>query len=652
MRFHFKTSFLLLSTLSAPAFAQEAPAPETPADEIVVTALRTPLPLDRIASTITVLGKAEIDRSQATILSDLLARTPGVSISRNGGFGTSTQVRIRGAETDQTVVVLDGVKLADASSTGGGYNFANMLTGDAARIEILRGPQSILWGSQAIGGVVNIATATPTEPLEGSMDIEGGSRQTVNARAAIGGHDGRIDFRFAANAFSTEGISAISPRYLGNEKDPYRNASGTGRVGVRISDAISVDLRGYYSSGRTDIDSSGTVPDSPEYSTNEEWIGYAGLNAILFGGALNNRISFSRSDTVRQNFNPSRKVRAQSFDAKGQTRSYQYQGNLSVLGGWKLVFGAEREEQKMRSASPGDSNAAYATIRAHASIDSYYAQLNGTIVDGLTVSGGVRHDHHSSFGDNDVLGGGGAWALFDGRTVLRASYGEGFKAPTLYQLYSDFGNQALQPERSHGWDAGVEQHLFDRHLILSATWFDRTTTNLILFSGCPATNKPPLCFAPGTTTARSGYYANVQRSQAHGAELAGALSFGGFSLDGNYTWTVSEDRSPGVDFGNQLPRRPRNAANGSATYVWPFGLSTGVAVRWSGKTLDTAQTSATVLPLENAAYTLVDLRAELPIGKALKLFGRVENLFDEYYETARRYGALGRSFYAGFRARF
>jgi vitamin B12 transporter len=542
------------------------------------------------------------------------------------------------------VVVLDGVKLADASSTGGGYNFANMLTGDAARIEILRGPQSILWGSQAIGGVVNIATATPTEPLEGSMDIEGGSRQTVNARAAIGGHDGRIDFRFAANAFSTEGISAISPRYLGNEKDPYRNASGTGRVGVRISDAISVDLRGYYSSGRTDIDSSGTVPDSPEYSTNEEWIGYAGLNAILFGGALNNRISFSRSDTVRQNFNPSRKVRAQSFDAKGQTRSYQYQG--------KLVFGAEREEQKMRSASPGDSNAAYATIRAHASIDSYYAQLNGTIVDGLTVSGGVRHDHHSSFGDNDVLGGGGAWALFDGRTVLRASYGEGFKAPTLYQLYSDFGNQALQPERSHGWDAGVEQHLFDRHLILSATWFDRTTTNLILFSGCPATNKPPLCFAPGTTTARSGYYANVQRSQAHGAELAGALSFGGFSLDGNYTWTVSEDRSPGVDFGNQLPRRPRNAANGSATYVWPFGLSTGVAVRWSGKTLDTAQTSATVLPLENAAYTLVDLRAELPIGKALKLFGRVENLFDEYYETARRYGALGRSFYAGFRARF
>lgn len=628
-------------------------APEAGAvEQIIVTALRAPLPLNKVASTITVIDKMEIDRSQAPVVSDLLVRTPGLSLTRNGGFGTATQVRIRGADSEQTVVVLDGVKLADSSSTGGGYNFANLLTGDIARIEILRGPQSILWGSQAIGGVVNISTARPSRSLEGSMDIEAGSRETVNARAAVGGADGPIDWRIAGNVFTTEGISAISPRFGGREKDGYNNVGGTGRVGIQLTDSVSVELRGYYSRGRTDLDSAGAVPDSPEYSISEEMIGHAGLNADLFGGALHNRISFSQSETARQNFNPARRSRFTTFDARGHTRRFEYQGNLLVRDGWRMVFGAEREEQRMRSASPPDSTAPYATIRANASTDSFYAQLNGTIVDGLTVSGGVRSDHHSNFGGNTVLGAGAAWALFDGRTVLRASYGEGFKAPTLFQLFSNFGNQALQPERAHGWDAGVEQHLFDDLLLLSATWFDRTTTNLIQFNGCPATNPPPLCFAPGTIMPRSGYYDNVQRSEAHGVELDGSVNFRGLILRGNYTWTAAEDRSPGLNFGNQLPRRPRNTANASATYAWPFGLSTSVVIRWSGKSFDTARTSAAIAPFENAAYTLVDLRAELPLGEKVRLFGRVENLFDEDYETARRFGTLGRSFYVGFRGRF
>lgn len=642
--------FLLLALSATPASAEMPDA--ALGSDIVVTALRTPVHVSQVASSITVLDQDAIDQSQAPVVSDLLIRTPGISFTRNGGYGTNTSIRIRGAETDQTVLVVDGVKLADPSSTGGGYNFANLLTGDIARIEILRGPQSILWGTQAIGGVVNIVTATPVRPLEGSTDVSAGSRQTVNARAALGGASGRFHWRVAGNVFSTDGISAISPRFGGNEADGYRNAGGSGHLGIHITEGVSADLRGYYAKSRADIDSAGAVPDSPEYSRNEEWIGYAGLNADLLGGALRNRFSYSYSQTDRDNINPARRLRQTSFDARGRTRRLEYQGSLAIRDGWRATFGAEREEQRMRSASPADSLAAFSTIRASADIDSLYAQLSGTIVDGLTVSGGARRDHHSSFGNNMVFGAGGVWALSDGRTVLRASYGEGFKAPTLYQLFSDFGNAGLAPETAHGWDAGVEQSLFDRHLVVSATWFDRATTNLITFNGCPTTNRPPLCFMPGTATARPGYYANVQRSEAHGLELAGVARIGGLTVDGNYTFTSAEDRSPGLNFGNQLARRPRHAANGSATYTAPSGISAGVAVRWSGKAFDTARTSAAVAPFVNAAYTLVDLRAEVPLGGGITLLGRVENLFEEYYETARRFGSLGRSVYAGFRGRF
>ena len=658
-----KTMFLLLAAIATPAIAQAdldtrgAPAPDAAAagadGDIVVTALRVPLSPDRIASSVTVLDKAAIDRIQDPVVSDLLIRTPGVSFTRNGGYGTATSIRIRGAETDQTVLVIDGVRLADPSSTGGGYNFANLLTGDSSRIEVLRGPQSILWGSQAIGGVVNIVTATPTRSLEGSMDVEAGSRETGDGRMAVGGLSGPISWRIGANAITTQGISAISPRYGGQEKDGYDNVGATGRLGIALTQDVSLDLRGYYSNGQVDFDSSFGAPDTAEYSKNEEYIGYAGLNVALFDGVLRNRLSFSQAETNRLNIDPDRTVNDTTFDAKGRVRRFEYQGSVAIATGWSAVFGAEREEQRMRSASPPDSRAAFPITRGSASINSLYAQVNGEIVPGLTLTGGLRRDHHSSFGNSTVFGGGAAWSLFGGNTILRASYGEGFKAPTLYQLFSEYGNQALDPEKAHGWDAGIEQRLFDRHVTLSATWFDRRTRNLITFNSCPfAGTLPAICFNPATGLARFGYYANVQRSNAHGLELAGAATYGRFTLDGNYTYTVAEDRSPGVNFGNQLPRRPRDAANGSVSYAWPFGLTTGAAVRWSGRTFDTVRSSATVAPFRNAAYTVVDLRAEVPLGGGVQLFGRVENLFDEYYETARRYGQLGRSFYAGVRARF
>ena len=613
---------------------------------IVVTATRSPTPIDELPQTVTVLDKPAIDRAQDVGMSDLLLRTPGISLSRNGGYGAMTALRIRGAESEQTVVVIDGVKLNDPASASGGYNFANLLVGDTERVEILRGPQSIFWGSQAIGGVVNVVTALPQKALEGSFDVEAGSRQTVNGRAALGGKTGPLSWRIGAQAFTTDGISAIAPAYGGKERDAYSHRNVTGRAELAVSEDISVDLRSYYERGRSNFDS--TTADSPEYGSTRDFVGYAGVNAALFGGRLRNRLGFGYTDTKRATFDP-RRARIQSFDSAGRNQRLEYQGTLDIAEGWTASFGAENERSRFRSVSPAGSLATPipAPARGTAEITSFYGQLSAQPISGLTLTGGVRNDDHSRYGRKTLYSAGGVWALPTG-TILRASYGEGFKAPTLFQLFSDFGNRALDPEQAKGWDAGAEQRLFDGRFDIRATYFERRSRDLIIFNSCAATSTLPLCFQPGTAVRRSGYYQNVSRAYARGVEVQSAAHFGRLDIDGNYSWTLSEDRSTGsANFGNWLPRRPRHSANGAISYAWPIGLTTGVAVRWAGQSFDNA---ANTTRLDD--YTLVDLRAELALSPSVRLFGRVENLFDENYMTAFRYGTLGRSVFAGIRGRF
>ncbi|MDK2760086.1 MAG: TonB-dependent receptor [Sphingopyxis sp.] len=649
----FRTSICLAAAAaSSAAFADEAAtAPHAVAvaddDSIVVTATRAPLTLDEIPASIAVLDKAAIDRAQDIGVTELLLRTPGISISRNGGYGTSTSLRIRGAESDQSVVVIDGVKLNDPSSTGGGFNFTNLLAGDISRIEVLRGPQSILWGSQAIGGVVNVVTSTPERPLEGSFDVEAGSRETVNARAAIGGQTGPLSWRLGGQRFSTDGISSHAKAFGGVERDGYRNTNLSGRAKLALADNVSVELRGYYANGRVEFDGFNT--DSNDYGLNREFVGYAGINFDLADGRFRNRVAYAYTDTNRDNFNPDR-ARPQSFEADGRNRRWEYQGSFDFTDRVTAIFGAENERSDFRSRSPSASLATPvpAFARGRAEVTSVYGQLSVQPLDGLTLNGGIRYDDHNRYGGKTLFAAGGVWRLATG-TVLRASYGEGFKAPSLYQLFSEYGNVALDPERAKGWEAGIEQQLFARKLVVGATWFDRTTTNQIIYNPCSSPSTDPMCSVPGSSpaTPRFGYYSNVARSEARGIETAAALTLGGLKLDGNYSWILAEDRSPGTNFGKWLPRRPRQTANASASYAFDFGLELGAAVRWSGKSYDNASNAQRL-----DAYTLVDLRAEVKLTDAVKLFARAENIFDEQYMTTYRYGSLGRSIYGGIRGRF
>lgn len=636
-------SLLSLTFALALALPSAALADEASDASIVVTALRTPVEQDRVSATVTVLDETAIQRAQPVALTDLLVSTPGISLTRNGGYGAGTSLRIRGADAAQSVMVIDGMRISDPSNTAAGYGFANLLVDDIERVEVLRGPQSILWGSDAIGGVVNVVTRKAEQPLEGSMAVEAGSHDTVSARAGIGGTGPLIDWRIAASRFTTDGISS---RSNGTEPDGYQRSAASGTATVKLAPEVSLDLRGYWADARNDFD--GTRGDTADYRLTEEWSAYAGLNFALAQGRFTNRLAVMQTQTERIDRDPARTLQQLTLDAHGKVRRFEYQGEWRFSDGIEAVFGAEREEQRMASASPANSALTYVLVPYTVDTNSVYGQLRATPLAGLTLNGGVRYDHQSRFGGNTVVSAGAVYSPNGGGTVLRANYDEGFKAPSLYQMFSTYGDAALKPEKARGWSVGVEQSLGEA-FHASALWFERETENLIDFAFCPTkATLPQVCYVPGTTTTRFGYYANVRKSRASGLELTGRAKLGVLFAQGNYSWIRAEDRSPGsVDYGRQLARVPRHLANVEGGIDLPQGLRASLAARYAGNTFDRAGTR-TVLP----GYWLLDIKAQWQVAEGLAFHGRIENLADRHYETVSGYGTLGRTVTLGLRSRF
>lgn len=629
--------------MPAPALAQTVATPDAdadaPGDDIVVTANRTPTRLDQVGQSITVLDQDYIEKNQAVGVTELLAQTPGVQFSRNGGAGKSTSIYIRGAETGQTLVLIDGVRLNDPSSTDTGASMSDILSGDISRIEVLRGAQSTLWGSQAIGGVINIITRTPSKDLELNGQLEAGGLETYYGKAGAGGKSGALTWQFGGGYMKSRGISAIA---AGTEPDGYENFTANGRAGIEITDNVALDLRSFYSFGRSDFDS--TSGDAPVYGKSRQWLNYVGLNFDLFG-RLKNRIAYANTDITRLNFDSSASRRPQpiTFDAKGTTDRFEYQGTLDIARGWTAVFGAEYAENGMRTASPTVSLPNPTPIQASDNTTGIYAQIQGEFVPGLTLTGGLRHEDHSTFGSRFVGAASGAWSLNGGKTVFRASWAQGFKAPSLYQLYSQYGNTGLVPETAESWDAGAQQTLFGA-LTLSAVYFQRDTENLIVFTSCNAANASnPLCAAP-----RTAFYENVGRVKAKGVELGANLTIGGLNASANYTYLDATNTTANdVNRGKRLARRPQDNFNVTLNYTWPFKLLTGVSVRYSGDNFNNAPNTQLL-----KAYTLVDVRIAYPITDQIEIYGRVENAFDEVYQTTLNYGSNPRVAYGGVRLRF
>lgn len=636
--------------LSSQAFAagldQQAAAPSvadrtasTALADIVVTANRSAQEIDKVGPSVTVLTQAALEAAQATAVPDVLATTPGISFTRNGGVGNVANINIRGAEGYHTVLLIDGVKMNDPSTTQGGVNFSNVLVGDVGRIEVLRGAQSTLWGSQAIGGVINIITAEPTEAFQGNLSAEVGARGTQYYRGAVGGSNERLSWRFAANRYETEGLSTFS---TGTEDDGYSNTSLSGRLNYKLSEAVSLDLRTVWTDGKNDFDAYNG--DSLDYGTTEELVSYAGVNFDLLDGRLRNRIGYAYTDTQRENFNPLRTIETSTFEAKGENTRLDYQGSFAFTEELTTTFGIETERAEMRTRSPSNSTVKPPFGTGRTDLDSAYVQFQWTALPSLHLTAGVRYDDHAQYGNHTVGQLAAAWTLNEGDTVLRASWGQGFRAPGLYELYSEYGNLTLQPEEFNSWEVSVQQKLLENASV-AVTYFNRAADNEIRYNGCSFETTDPFCAIDGTS--RWGYYANVQKTEAQGVEVSGTVDLTpSLRVAANYTWTDATTAS-GVNNGKHLTRRPEHMANLSADYTFANGLKSGVAVRYSGETFtNDANTGAL------AAYTLVDLRVSYPINDKLELYGRVENLFDEQYEVVPNYGTAGRSAFGGVRFRF
>ncbi len=369
--------------LSANAVAQSL------TDEIVVVATRSPQNIEKIGNSVTVLDEQTIRESQSTDVSQLLATTPGITFSRSGGPGNSTSINIRGADSDHTLVLIDGVVLNDPSLVNGNIDFGNLLVGDISRIEILRGAQSTLYGSQAIGGVINIITTEPQPGLGGDVQAEYGSLESGLAKGGIGGKFDNWSFRLAGTYYSTQSVPDFDSRYGGTTTDPFHETVVSGRATYDFTSDVQLDLRAYWTEGRNYYDGfpppNYVLANDTQYQTTRQLVDYSGLNFDLFGGQLKNRVAYQYTTTQRADFDDSGTPVTQTDSYKGNNGRVEYQGIWAIAQGYQAVFGLQQENSWIDTTP-------YAPAHAETGQNSEYMQFQGEVINGLTLTAGERHD--------------------------------------------------------------------------------------------------------------------------------------------------------------------------------------------------------------------------------------------------------------------
>nr|WP_247712051.1 TonB-dependent receptor [Qipengyuania qiaonensis] len=555
---------------------------------------------------VTVIGREEIESIQGADPARALSRVPGLSLSRSGGVGTVTSVNVRGANPDQLLVLVDGVRVADQASPSGGFDFGNLLLGTAGKIDVLRGSNSTIWGSEAVGGVLDVSTRTERGLI---ASVEYGARDTLFASAAAGAGNDDAFIGLTGSWYDTDGFSAAA---AGTEADGSQQfALGTSAF-VNLTPTLELFAHGNFTEGDVDIDSFLLIDNEDTQKTTRYW-GDVGL--AYYGNDLTLRAAYSLSDTERSNRDG---TGVETFASDGRSERISLRGEYRLLGGLSLAFGGDHEWTEFETSFD---------TAAETEISGAYAQL-GWVMGRLAAHAGARVDDHEQFGTQVSFGGDVSYGIV-GDWRVRASVGEGFKAPTLFQLLSFFGNTDLEPEESTSFDLGVEKGQRGSGLHLALTGFRRDSDNLIGF---------------GVTAERpSGVYLNTDEARAQGIEAEAGFDLArGLRLSGIYSYVDAEDRTTGLD----LARRPNHFGTVYADWVSDFGLGLGADLRIVGPSWDNA-TNTTRLE----GYELFDVRASFGVGKNLELFGRVENVFDADYQTVAGYGTAGRSVFGGIRAK-
>ena len=591
-------------------------------DIIVVTASGFEQPRSETGQAIDIVGRERLDQLQSATIGDALQSVPGVTVAARGGLGGQTSAFLRGGNSSQTLVLIDGVRINDLTSPNGAFDFGTLMTGNVGQVEVLRGPNSVIWGSQAIGGVVNIQSLAPANGFEGRFGAEYGAADTKRVNANIAGTSGLFEGSLGGSYVDAQGISALAG---GTERDGFENFAGNGRLKVNISDGFNLDFRGYYNHATVEYDSAfGIGANALPVTRNRQFVGYVGTNFVALDGRMHSRIAYTRTDIRRLGTDPV-VFSFNNFIVRGSIDRAEYHTAFDVNDALTMTAGLEYERT---FASTSFEGAAADVARNH--VASGFSQIIVRPVAGLTVTGGVRHDQYRDYGGQTTLGGNIAFTPNDGRTMLRATYGEGFRAPTLSEGQPPYGNPDLRPETARNFDLGFEQPILDGRARFFATYFNRRSTDLIAFS-----------FA----TFQSEH---IDRVHSTGVEAGFNLNpTDRLDIRASYTLVDAVNRSAGANFGNRLALRPQHS--GSLTVDWqtPFGLSVGSSLLLIGDSFDDASNSVAL-----DGYALVGLRASLPINDRLELYGRVDNIFNVQYTVVAGYNSFGRNAAVGVRAKF
>jgi vitamin B12 transporter len=630
--------------------ATPAASPAAPA-EVVVTADRQPEPISRTGSSINVVKGETLATSNPGSLVDALRTVPGLDISESGGPGSTTNIRLRGANTGQTLVMIDGIRVNDPTAASGDFDFAMFTPSAIERIEVLKGPQSALYGSDAMGGVVNIITKKGSGPTQVAVRSEAGSYATAVTNASVTGSTGPWSYALTGGAQHSDGFSrfgyripALEAKFGPLERDGFDRFGGSARFGYDAGDGVRLDTGVLSSFTRSQYDqSTGTFPDTPSTATRllqQAW-GRASLDT--FGGIVTHNLTVSDTHidrsfddvTYRINKLPQNTTSIVS-DFVGNSTAAEYQGNVKLGPLGSLIVGSRVQHETADTSStalwpvPGPRIALLGKSQDTNSIFTLWQLPIGERLD-LTLGG--RSDDVVNVARFDTWRATAAYRILETGTKLRASAGTGARAPTLFQLYDPAnGTPTLQPEQSFGYDAGIDQSLFNGRVVASVTGFSNDFSNLINFVSVSPTNP--------CRGIQSGCYVNVARAETSGLEVGTTVdvlpSFLKFNVA--YTYLHAIDLATGL----VLARRPKNLARFTLTITptdrWliePRILT--VSKRYSGS----GQTS------QVDAYTRVDLYTEYKIDRNWKVFARGENILNEHYQEVFNFGTTGPAAYAG-----
>jgi vitamin B12 transporter len=626
------------------AIAQDRVSADDPG--IVVTATRIPTLASEVASTIAVITAEEIERRQYRSVGEALNSLPSLSVVRSGALGKTTALFARGSNGNHSLVLIDGIEATDPSTTDGRTDFGLLAIGDVARIEVLYGSQGTLYGSDAIGAVVNIITRTGKGPASGYASAEGGSFGTFNQSAGVSGSVRRLSYAFDAQHLYNDGLSATdkdqAPPGRTNDDDRHESLTLSTRLGLEATDSLGFSFAGRYIRSENDLDLNTSAiqsdDDSRDRSTAAFLRGEVRLDAL--DGAVETRLGVAYSYYARvtiDNFDPVNPLDSLTDDNIGTRTKIDLKTDFRAVEGHVFTLGLETEEESIDSnlVSASAFGPFTSSTEAEARTNAVFVQDQVSFAGRYFAALGVRVDDHETFGREVTWRAAPAYLHRETGTKLRGSYATGFKAPTLFQLHVNsisafgvfMGNPNLKPEESRTWEVGIDQELWGGRAAFGVGYFDSTVKNLI---------------SPGATQ-----NVNLGRADLEGIETyIRAKIASDVEARADYAYI----RPVNADNGQDLNRRPRHKA--SAEIAWrPVEdvrlAATGIYV---GRRNDVDAFSFAVKKVPS--HSLVNLAASWDVVPALRLFARIENLLDRHYEDPDGFVQPGLGAFAGVRARF